>query len=702
MRNLILNQSPRIRNVLLFSLITSALVLICIHYVKGDSSHFNKSLLYSVIKSKTYDNLNYNSRSPDPNLFSEKEFLELVKSDLRNFFICFDFKTRKTIQDSTIFQTASGNSGIRLELKKPSTLQLVVGSNNRSGSRCIDITSNLELNKWHYIEIRISSDKQLKVLLDKQVLEGRTFPEFNFNITDVCIGSDSSKINPFYGEISNLEVKYSFLDRNALFYIVWTIKIIAVIIFISSVLMLLNRFYYNAKECVSFYKEKILDKEKKVKIIANGIFLGFVLSIFCQFVFYSLILGFSDPWNTPLIPYSNIFTDYIEIVGKISAFNPYFSDGGSNYFPFAYYVFAVFSFFPLILGIVLYLGLFTVLFFAINKYELGSAGLRISGISQKYKNKLTDTSKLSFFRIFNYFFETNFNLIVFTFLSFPVLFLFERGNCENYLFIFLWLFIYFYRENKFQLSALFLSLAICMKLYPAVFIVLFIKQKKYKEIVLVAIYSVLITFTCLLFFKGGFNNNLQYIYSGFSNLKSLGYFVNNNYVQEGVSFYTFIKPILIYFNGFSVINLESYGFKIFYYLICLTVAAFTSLYILLIEKELWKNVFLLTALMLLLPFMSCPYKLIHLYLSLFLFVNSKPDKTDFFYSVIFVMLLIPASYWYMMGIITDGGQGISISVFITPILIIIMMVKIFKDGIIENISNQGISLIKNNLLNYFK
>ena len=80
------------------------------------------------------------------------------------------------------------------------------------------------------------------------------------------------------------------------------------------------------------------------------------------------------------------------------------------------------------------------------------------------------------------------NVFVFSFLTYPFLFVVDRANIEAFVFIFLYLFISFYRKQRTIISIIFLSFAISMKLFPAVFLVLLLSDKKYKE----AIYTVLL------------------------------------------------------------------------------------------------------------------------------------------------------------------------------------------------------------------
>ena len=70
------------------------------------------------------------------------------------------------------------------------------------------------------------------------------------------------------------------------------------------------------------------------------------------------------------------------------------------------------------------------------------------------------------------------------FLTYPFLFTMDRGNIEILLFISLLFFLYYFLQKKFVLSAIFLSIAIAMKAFPAVFLILYLPEKKYREMFL--------------------------------------------------------------------------------------------------------------------------------------------------------------------------------------------------------------------------
>ena len=63
-----------------------------------------------------------------------------------------------------------------------------------------------------------------------------------------------------------------------------------------------------------------------------------------------------------------------------------------------------------------------------------------------------------------------------------------------------------------------------------------------------------------------------------------------------------------------------------YIKIAVVLGLFIAAYVVLVEKEFWKKVAILVVAMLLLPHVSADYKLIHIFLPLFLFINISEIK----------------------------------------------------------------------------
>ena len=94
-------------------------------------------------------------------------------------------------------------------------------------------------------------------------------------------------------------------------------------------------------------------------------------------------------------------------------------------------------------------------------------------------------------------------------LSYPFLYAYDRANIEIFIFIFLALFMICYKRNLLILAAFMLSLAISMKLYPAVLILLFVKNKQFKPLLYTIIFTVVLTYIGYLYTGSNLNGMVQ-------------------------------------------------------------------------------------------------------------------------------------------------------------------------------------------------
>ncbi len=262
----------------------------------------------------------------------------------------------------------------------------------------------------------------------------------------------------------------------------------------------------------------------------------------------------------------------------------------------------------------------------------------------------------------------------------------DRGNFESLLFIFLLLFIFFYLKKRYAISAVILALAISTKLYPAILLVLFIPERKYREIALSLFTTVVITFMSLLFFKGGFLPNLSFLLEG-ANFGSNSLFaqftsITSNTVQRGVTLLTLIK--IFYFETGILPGFIKNHFLMIYMIVASMIGLFVLLYVIFLEKEMWKKVALLIFSMLLLPPISADYKLLYVFIPLFIFLNNKnSSRVDLLYLVLFGLMLIPKDYIFFTAVISDARgspHDISISVVINIFILIGMSVVIMVTG----------------------
>jgi len=387
-----------------------------------------------------------------------------------------------------------------------------------------------------------------------------------------------------------------------------------------------------------------MEKEKKLYILALFMVVGFFTAIlFCYYE--GIYQGQPYPYNTFLFKPADRYMDFYNILSAIANLNPYFG----VHFIFTYYPFLgmICWFFSLIPRPYTY---FLYLFIVIS--------LSIYFIYQLLWQMPWHKKTLFIFILF--------------FLSYPVLFSIDRGNFEFLLFVALLASLYFYIKQDYLISAICLALAIAMKIYPALFLLIFIADKKYREAILAIVIAVLLTLVSLLFFQGGLvanflnllnmtniNNNM--VIADLINITSR----SSKVVQRSVSLLTLVKISIIELqlnpSPFVVEN-----FSKIYSVFTAIIAIPLTIYTIFFEKEMWKKVALIIFAMLLLPSVSADYKLLLVYLPLVLFLNAEGEgRLDPVYTILFALLLIPITYYFLPTVVSENRiHEISIGVVV--------------------------------------
>ena len=442
------------------------------------------------------------------------------------------------------------------------------------------------------------------------------------------------------------------------------------VIFISAFFFLILHFFYGMNEKLQQLLKKLifisLDKETKIRNIVAIILMGFTASVFFHY-FQGVYMNLPYPHNTFLFKPSDKFADYFVLYDVMQYRQPYIGAHPSAQYPLLNLISYGFGLLPRTTSFIVYIALFLYIFL-------------IFTILYTYP----DNPRKHISEIF-----------VLTLLTYPILFTIDRGNLESLVLISLLAFVFSYQKKKYTLSAVFLSFAIAMKLFPIVLVVVYLSDKKYKEILLTGLFTGVLTIISLLFFKGGFLENLTLIVSG-ANLVFLNCFLSGDLiVQRGVSLFTLIKIFFIESNLLHKIDMAK--FVSIYIKAAMVAGLFIAAYVVFLEKEFWKKVAVLVIAMLLLPQVSADYKLIHLFVPLFLFINApKPSRLDWVYIVLFGLLLIPKDYFLLSKVISDAGVAdISISVIINHFVMITMLLLIMGTGLKNWISpERELSMLK--------
>ena len=262
---------------------------------------------------------------------------------------------------------------------------------------------------------------------------------------------------------------------------------------------------------------------------------------------------------------------------------------------------------------------------------------------------------------------------------FPVLYVLNRANIEILLFLIMATFLISYQKKHFYKAAFWLAIAINIKIYPAVFLLLFISDKRFKAGLTV------LAFTTVLFFTGFYTtggNWSQFLY-GFEKFSTL-----HQFTTAGLQFSNSLFN-LIRFPVFFLLNLPSQvdwmPFTLFskevapYYFGVIVVLCSILFYRLCKGNMLfWQKVFVLALMQTTFPFVSYNYTLILLLLPLcFFFQNPIEGKKGLNITVLTALAFIPMPIvLFCFKSLVYGDLVINIGSLLRPLVLLCLLVTL--------------------------
>lgn len=362
-----------------------------------------------------------------------------------------------------------------------------------------------------------------------------------------------------------------------------------------------------------------MECSEKKTLVRNIVIAGFFCSVLFHYV-TGVYLGKGYPYSTFLFDPNDRFNDFFNIYRATMDLDP-FAAAVSVYFPFTYIPVYLLTFLIPPVAYAVFAGIF-LLFLLVAEYRLipaTGAGDRLLTMS------------------------------VLTTLSYPVLFLLDRGNLECLVFVLTGLFVYCYKEGKGTAAALFLSGAIAMKLYPAVFAVLFIADRRWRPLALAAVSTLVLTIASASLLAGGISGSIAGLQNNLLAFKTT-YLNTLHGLQHNSSLYV---PAVLVASQFALLGTLTTVYQYLAMLIFTLSAAF----VLFREGVYWKRIAILSYLIILLPQVSYDYKLIHIFLPLLLFLGTESrSRFDVAYAAMFGLLLIPKDYYYLVADFSINGM----------------------------------------------
>lgn len=269
-------------------------------------------------------------------------------------------------------------------------------------------------------------------------------------------------------------------------------------------------------------------------------------------------------------------------------------------------------------------------------------------------------------------------------LSAPFLFLLERGS---YLFFALFFVAVFFlckdsdRTWLREIAIISLAVASAMQIHLIVFAIFLLKDKRFKELLRFALYTVVLFFVPFFMFSGGFAQNVGLFFANA--------FAGSDMLSSDVSFTNLFRMVayifgLDYLN--SIFNIVILILKIGLAL-CLVVALFGS-------REKWKTMAMCALLCVVLPHPAMEYNLVFLLIAFIAFLQQpKYEQIDIFYVVLFTLIFIPYQFGFIIWPTTFPAQyagisafdpnylGLTVNIFISALAATVLTIALVVDAI---------------------
>ena len=253
---------------------------------------------------------------------------------------------------------------------------------------------------------------------------------------------------------------------------------------------------------------------------------------------------------------------------------------------------------------------------------------------------------------------------IIVFFSYPVLFCLDRGNLEGLSFIFFMGFAWFFRKRQFWLAAVLLGIAASTKMYPVVFGALLLREKKWREFLLVGSLALALNIVPAACLPGGILGTFSRLFEN-QRIANLVLGMTFGGVPYGISLFSLVKISCYFlFNG----RLPEHVLG-FYSVPCAVITLYCFYFAIRKLGKIWEAIFFVFAPWLIFPQISYAYKLIWLLVPVCLMFED--ESLSIFDVWCFGLLFIPKT------ILPTGLIETSFSILIDPALIILVAVRIY-------------------------
>lgn len=234
---------------------------------------------------------------------------------------------------------------------------------------------------------------------------------------------------------------------------------------------------------------------------------------------------------------------------------------------------------------------------------------------------------------------------------------------------------------KREIALILIAISAGLKIYPAIFGLLYLVEKRYKEAARLVVYGVLFFFVPFLFF-GGIDGIMQFV----TNLTTVNRYEGNLYTIQG-----FVHLLYFKISGATELTqgIRTLGnvMAMFYGIIAVLMTIF--------NKEYWKKILFLSGMMIIFVPSSYPYTTIYLTVPFLFFLKEvKEQKMHCWYAVlfglIFTIMALPSSLfiqWFDLSF-AYGIRYIALAVMLMSVVIEWGIGLVYKKNGIKQRKNQ--------------
>lgn len=544
---------------------------------------------------------------------------------------------------STVVSTFSGNQGLLFEVRPSGKLICVIGQVGQYPGPLV-LAKQLPRNRWISVQGQIDHGESVQFQVDGQKVFAFSSgnPYFNATPLGLQIGGDSNRA--FNGSISKLKmtvVLYQEPSTRIKYLLVRLSQLLAILAIALGIFVLARRFLSR------LFPATISINRALVFMVFGTTGIGIAIN----FLVDQLHIQQSPiPYiqrNTWLYSPTPRFSDFLQVLDLFKSFHPYGVLGG-NYPPVGYWMLVPFAWISNE-----YVALFVFIAFCL--------GFLVWWFARSFATGLNRIEKLL--------------IVSVAFLSLPTSFAFDRANLDLLVFIMVVVAIASYEQKRGALAASWLGLASAAKLFPGLYLLVFIRGRMWRFIALGTAVAILCTVFAVTGFHGSLDENIRGFLSGLFSKSFDGTVITT---WDNASLVGALQGLGLAIGGISGIEA-----------VWRVIGALTSYVeiggILLLvwylrwrEQVIWRAVTLITIAFLILPVVSYYYELMYLFIPVALFIRSaEVNVRTLRIACLFGLVLAPKAYFYLASTQVDS------SVLLTAPLLIALAVAVVHDGLIE-------------------